>query len=656
MMCLVACSGTNMARSTVLPDAAALDLSDASPAPSAKVVIQPASPTIALGTTQQFVAIVAGATGTNVGWRVQEGAGCGTIDGTGLYSPPMSLPAGACHVVATLQSDATASGSTVIHLVKAGNPGQACAAEPLRSTGQIHYVCDCQSGANSKCVAGSDNNPGTSPSAPLQTFAKAVDTFSKMNAGDTVALCRGGKWTGRGGTLANTNCNKDSTCDLRDYAPPWGDGSEALPSLWISGGSNGATLISFTHESAHYEGYRVLNLDMHGASADTALFFWNETTDVDLCNLSMDGFNISVNMSGGDQPTFGTPANIVLRGSRITNNTNIGYIAVCDYCSVEDSYFDNDGVRDSSTHSVYFASQAWKVNGQQVVHTSKGMRLSRNEIHHTTQQCNGAPVVVHGRHQDVVIEGNVVDAVSSTDGCWGPGVGCGGYEYGCWYRNTIIRGNTLKGLGNVGSDNSNCVGCLIENNVIVISKSGNAISLGGDKPRPAGDPTYTRWDGSPDDPTNNVTVRNNTLYFTADATSGKGINVASGTGHTLEGNAIYFAVTKAGLSDNLCYSLPANPTTVLAGADYNVCKIPADAHWMDNPPDYAGMNLSAWQSASGFEKHSKMTDPMFTNAPADFTPASASPLVNAGDPANSPTVDVTGKTRDSQPDIGAVER
>ena len=193
MMYLMACSGTNMAKSTVLPDAAALDLSDAPPAPSAKVVIQPASPTIALGTTEQFGAIVADTTSTNVNWRVQEGAGCGAIDGSGLYTPPTSLPAGDCHIVATLRSDATASGSTVIHLVKAGNPGQTCAAEPLRSAGQIHYVCDCQSGASSKCVAGNDNNPGTSPSAPLQTLAKAVDTFSKMNAGDTVALCRGGK-------------------------------------------------------------------------------------------------------------------------------------------------------------------------------------------------------------------------------------------------------------------------------------------------------------------------------------------------------------------------------------------------------------------------------------------------------------------------------
>ncbi|HEY5285171.1 MAG TPA: hypothetical protein VIM14_20425, partial [Polyangia bacterium] len=253
------------------------------PSSAISIIVNPASPSVTLGVTQQFAATIEGGPSGGVDWQVQEGTPCGGVDGTGLYTPPASVPAGACHIVATLLSDATVSGSTLIYLVKAGNPGQACAAEPLRSTGQIHYVCDCQSGADSKCVPGSDNNAGTSPAAPLQTFSKAADAFSKMNAGDTVALCRGGKWTGRGGSLANTKCKKDSTCDLRDYAPPWGNGSEALPSLWSSGTGNGVTMISFTHESAHYEGYRVLNLDMHGSSADTALFFWNETTDVDLC-------------------------------------------------------------------------------------------------------------------------------------------------------------------------------------------------------------------------------------------------------------------------------------------------------------------------------------------------------------------------------------
>ena len=36
--------------------------------------------------------------------------------------------------------------------------------------------------------------------------------------------------------------------------------------------------------------------------------------------------------------------------------------------------------------------------------------------------------------------------------------------------------------------------------------------------------------------------------------------------------------------------------------------------------------------------------------------AAGSPLIGLSDTANSPAVDITGKTRDSQPDVGALER
>jgi hypothetical protein len=553
------------------------------------------------------------------------------------------------------RADPVTSDATVVPATGGKSAAQACAAEPLPTTGTVHYVCDCQTGASANCVPGDDKNDGTSPATPLRSFSKAGSTFGKMPAGDTVALCRGGLWIGGAVTIANPNCRKDASCDLRDYAAPWGDGSEPRPILTIDGGSSGRTMISFTHTPSHQEGFRILNLDLRGGLNDTAIFFWNETTDVDLCNLSMDGFATSINMSGGDQPDYGTPANIVLRGSRITNNSDIGYIAVCDNCAIEECYFDNNGARSTTTHSVYFASQEWSSDGQIVVHETVGMRLSRSEIHHSAIQCKGAPVVVHGRHRDVVIENNLVDSSSATDTCWGPGVGCGAYPYGCWFRNTIIRGNTIKGLGNAGMENDNCTGCLFENNLIIMNRAGNGITLGGQTPRPSGDSGYSRNDGQLDDPTDKAVVRNNTIYFTGDAASGRGISVASGVGHTLENNAIYFAAAKAGASDNLCYGLPSGATTAIAAVDYNVCLIPSGAHWTSSRGSGA-MSLQDWQGQSGMDQHSLMADPMFAGAPDDFTPASGSPLVNAGNPAQSSAVDLNGKARDSKPDIGAIER
>ncbi len=534
------------------------------------------------------------------------------------------------------------------------SPGQACAAEPLRSTGQIYYVCDCQAGAAASCVAGDDSNPGTSPSAPLQSFARAAAVFAGANAGDTVALCRGGRWSvSSGQNFANPNCSHTNTCDLRDYIPPSAQGSEGMPSIWINGGSNGATLMSFSHLPSHQEGIRVFNFDLHGTSKDMGIFFWNETTNVDLCDLAMDGFNESVTMSGGDAPTYGTPASIVLRGSRLTNNSNIAYIGVCDQCSVEDNFFDNNGVVNATTHAVYFASQAWNVSGQWVVHETVGMQLLRNEIHNSAIVCNGSPVVVHGRHTGVVIENNLVDAVNASADCWGPGVGCGGYPYGCWFRNTIIRGNTITNLGNTGSNSNNCTGCLIENNFITMSTGGNAISLGTLDPRAVGDPTYTKWDGQPDDPSANITVRNNTVYFTPSAPSGVAVLVGSGTGDRIENNAFAYAAGQAGPSDNLFLSLPALSAVTLV--DYNLGEIPAGAHWAVSTAGGLGMSLPAWQTASAFDLHSKMANPMFVFPPGNCAPAPGSPLIQAGDPADCPATDLNGSSSGSPPAIGAFE-
>ncbi len=535
-----------------------------------------------------------------------------------------------------------------------------CAAEPLRQSGRIHYVCDCQPGAAPGCTPGSDDNDGRSSRRPLRSYPKAAATFAELAAGDTVAFCRGGRWqVTHGAEWSNRGCRKNKTCDIRDYPPPWGKGNEAKPSLWIDGGREGSSLISFMHEPQHYEGYRVLNLDLHGSPSDTGIFFYNETTNVDLCNLDADGFGISVQVAGSDKPEYGVCSNIVLRQSVITNNSNIAYLGVCDNCSVEDNIFDNNGVSDVFTHSVYFASHVFKVDGQFVVHTTQGMRLSRNAIHHSRKLCRGAPVVVHGRQQDVIMEDNLVDAVQATDACWGLGVGCGGYGYGCWFRNVIIRNNVVKNLGNVGSDDSNCNGCTIENNLFLMNRDGTAISVGSGQARPAGDPDYTQWDGSPDQSAQAVVIRNNTIYFGTAATAATGVTLESGIAHVIENNAIAFAGPSGKRSEHTCYRLPVAPRSddplglSLVSADYNLCSV-SDDDWVAYQHQGRVLALAAWQE-TGFDRHSRQAEPRFRNPPTDFVPAPGSPLIGAGKLADGPQRDLAGKPRPDKPAIGALE-
>src|SRR5580692_446961 len=69
---------------------------------------------------------------------------------------------------------------------------QACADQPMNTSGTIYYVCDCQAGAASNCQAGDDTNDGTDPSTPWQTYDKAQTQFANLQPGDTIAFCKGG--------------------------------------------------------------------------------------------------------------------------------------------------------------------------------------------------------------------------------------------------------------------------------------------------------------------------------------------------------------------------------------------------------------------------------------------------------------------------------
>ena len=80
------------------------------------VTIEPQSPTVALGASQQFTAHVVGTADTRVVWSIAEGAAGGSITGAGLYTPATS---GVWHVVATSVADGSAAASTAVTVPRA---------------------------------------------------------------------------------------------------------------------------------------------------------------------------------------------------------------------------------------------------------------------------------------------------------------------------------------------------------------------------------------------------------------------------------------------------------------------------------------------------------------------------------------------------------
>ncbi len=88
---------------------------------SASVTVTPATATIRAGATEAFAATVSGSTNTSVNWSINSVAGgnatVGTIDASGMYTAPASLPTpNTVTVTATSAADATKNANSAVTL------------------------------------------------------------------------------------------------------------------------------------------------------------------------------------------------------------------------------------------------------------------------------------------------------------------------------------------------------------------------------------------------------------------------------------------------------------------------------------------------------------------------------------------------------------
>jgi len=495
--------------------------------------------------------------------------------------------------------------------------------------GASYYVCDCAAGADQACVPGDDGNAGTSPDQPWRSFDHARAQFPSMMAGDTIGFCRGGAVdVGSEGGWVNTNCRADNPCVIRDYLPDWA--TMDAPAPIIHSTTTGFDL-SNPGDAQHEEGLVFLNLDLRGADGSSwGFFLFNDVDDVLMCNLSIDGFDIGVGLGGANALGPGADpdhARIILRNSRVTNNSNQGWLGVGSDSAIEYNEFHNNGFDGPAglTHNIYLAG--WGPNA----------RVIGNDVYQNSMvngQCASTSVVGHGTLENLLIEGNTVreDPGAAGPGCWGIAINSA-YEEAELFTAMQIRNNRVIDVGNLSIGVNACTDCVIENNVVIqTAQFGQGISAPATAPGP-GDATIE-----------NLSVRNNSIYFGAN-TGGVGISVGSeGSGHTVVSNAIASA-TPGGLT---CVELNL-PSGDYAAVDYNVCN---GGTWETSAGDLAG-----WQGASGHGQSSLATDPGFGDPQGgDLSAASEdAAMVDAGHPQLSSSEDASGKPRDDTPDAGAFE-
>jgi hypothetical protein len=522
---------------------------------------------------------------------------------------------------------------------------QACASMPLSTTGTVYYACDCGSGADASCKAGNDASDGKTPATAWRTYQKAQAQFSSLNAGDTIAFCRGGSFTGNTNVWSNTKCKAGTPCTVRDYVPSGGSASLPAPKL------NGAKFNLWNNGNAiHEEGLQILNLAMDGGgTVDFGVLAGNDISDMLICNVSFNAYGVGVYFAGSNPPNAGSDGKnyrLVLRGSKITNSTDMGFLGACTDCAVEYNLFDHNGDANALDHDIYVGGVE---DGNKNYYTATGERVIGNELYHAAQGtgnlCVGNPLVVHGNHDGLVVEGNFIhqDIGTADNGCWGIAVGPGYPNVAESFKNVVVTGNTIENVGNISILMASCQNCVVENNLIIQGQT--AFGSTGIQAH------YNGSRESVDQAQTAVQILNNTIYFNTPAPTNVGINVGlEGSNYVIASNVII----GAGSTQLSC--LNYDLATSAYYSDYNDCWTQSGG--LKSWDTHSSNSLAAWQSSTGLDKHSKNVDPMVKAAAMvnyDFHPASGSPLIGAADPTHSAKTDYAGNQRPSPADIGAFQ-
>jgi len=517
----------------------------------------------------------------------------------------------------------------------------ACAVGGAAGSAAVYYVCDCQSGADADCAAGntaaSNSNAGTSPSAPWRTWEYARSLFGFLAAGDRIQFCKGGSFANTvDDGWYNANATALNPVVLKSYVPPWASGDEGRPKI----NTAGQDAISFTHGGPTTHGYVIEGLELIGDGAHTAVFIYggtNTTADVGLCDLYVHGFSIGFN-NAGSNVDGSTDDNITLADSIVSGNSGQGYIGCGNATKIQRTTFINNGSGNAQlNHNIYLGCESSAGDGSVLNVLVEDCDLYESTM--VSGTCQGTSLVVHGKHDGLIIRRNNIheDIGAASDTCWGIGV-VPGYTHPEFFKNVLIQRNAITNVGNISIAVGACQNCTIEDNVINNFQGFNDAAIA---------------DGQDEDTTSGIAdvgatgllVRNNSINIDG----GNGVRMdGEGTGNSSINNAVKTASTSGA-----CFLYPAS--SGYGSIDYNICSGPTN--WEGSRSD----NFTAWKTACGCDSHSANTNPGFASTTSPYNLAAASSgsaIVNAGSPTGYAPTDYTGASRPigAAADVGAYER
>lgn len=324
---------------------------------------------------------------------------------------------------------------------------------------QNFYVCD----------NGNDSNDGRSEASPFKSYEKAMDTFNKMDAGDSVLFCRGGVFPAVKQTrLGNWKCSVEKTCTFADY----GNTSKPAPMIL----ADGITALNFENggDAKQDGGYHIKNLTLMGKSqSHSGIRFFNDVDDVIMENLHIEGFNGGVYTAGANAPEAGSGSNgtndrLTLKNSTFINNKSVGFYGGCNDCLIENNHFENNGFgRRILDHNIYIGRVSSDPN-----HFVNNITIRNNTLlksTHINGKCDGVSLVVHGRVRGLTIENNTIkeEVGKVTQYCWGIAIDPGYHNADESFVGLKIHNNKLFNVGNIGIGCSSCKDAVISDNIII---------------------------------------------------------------------------------------------------------------------------------------------------------------------------------------------
>lgn len=355
-------------------------------------------------------------------------------------------------VVSTVTTTYTRGPAPACTLTSATSTATAGVCTPVAPppTGAAVYVSDCQAGAVAGCVAGNDAWPGTQ-AQPKRTIAAANP--NALAAGASVLLNRAGSWV-LGGRLDLNNRNVTLAAPL--VVDGYGTGPGAL--LTFPQCSNGINIGGGWGNTDNDGGYTLRGVRLATAAPCTAqgdqfgVWLVQNVRGVLLDGVDITGFKIGVNSSEGSIGVTG----VTVRNSRIHRNSSMGMLGPLRDSVIEGNTFEANNFSGSTGNHAQYGSHYRNV-------TVRGNRYINNSVDRNGQ-CTGGNFTVHGQVDGLLIEGNTITVpAGAAFGCYGFAI-TSGYSSVEAFRNVIVRGNTVTGIGYAAIAANAAPGIVVEGN------------------------------------------------------------------------------------------------------------------------------------------------------------------------------------------------